>query len=998
MTKKLSASAVAILASFSASLVLVAAQATEILQRPAPVDLMSLIDDDPMSLSGEMEVFIHLDMPSVAEFCANEVAAGRPVPSSALQRAHAAKVDAQQAGMRGTLASYGARELSTLRVGVNGFRVKVDVSRLTEIRNLAGVRTVGRVETFVPDLENSIPWIGADALHASGIDGAGVSVAIIDTGIDYYHANFGGAGNPADYAADDPTIIEVGTFPTARVVIGTDFVGGCDVGTSGCVITPDPDPLDVNFHGSHVAGIAGGNGVLGSIGPGVAPAVDLWALKVFGDVAISTNAVSEAIEFALDPNGDGDMSDHADVINMSLGSSFGDPNSPSALASQNAAEVGIIVVASAGNSGDVPYVTGSPAVAPAVISVAASITGGLLASSFEVTSNAGLEGFYENLEAAFTPRLEDVGPVAGDLVVADPLNGCVPLVNAADVAGNIALIQRGACRFDTKGTNAEAAGAIAFVVFNNQAGAGPIVMGGNPIVFIPGVMLGTDDGGLLATAEGGGADVEVNLDVAPAPQNDDNLAGFSSRGPGHGSSVHHGIAGSQFKPDITAPGVSIVSTLVGSGSGATTASGTSMSAPHTAGLAALMHANNPSLTPFEIKAIMQNTSEVANVDGTGGVNPYPLARQGTGVIRANRAISATAVAIPGGLSFGRINPSRHFRSKRHVHVRDLNDQGHHGHHGGTHRTFAVTHVPNQTFPGVTVSCPSTVHVGPHSQSGFNIRLTMDPTVGPFDDAFHSQTEVDGWCVLDDGTDQLRVGYLAVVDPASKMKVHRAKDGVNIRNRRGNLGWAEGFTLAGRGGELLDGTPNAIAKFGFRTGSFAAAGDLVEFGIAMERPWETLAAYEYDILVDVNEDGITDFVLVAADFFDDGRPVTAIFPQGAALFFTGADLNDATAVMTFFGATDAPLGFLGFLPPGDTDFDYTLITFDLRDGSFDVQEGSVDLNDEIVPAFNSFGLFPGTDVDVPTSGNGKMLWLFQNNNAKRGGQADTVFIHRRRGHH
>ena len=89
-----------------------------------------------------------------------------------------------------------------------------------------------------------------------------------------------------------------------------------------------------------------------------------------------------------------------------------------------------------------------------------------------------------------------------------------------------------------------------------------------------------------------------------------------------------------------------------------------------------------------------------------------------------------------------------------------------------------------------------------------------------------------------------------------------------------------------------------------------------------------------------------------------------------------------------------MGFLGFLPPGDTDFDYTAFFIDLRNGSFDVQTGSVDLAAEIVPDFNSFGIFPDTEVVVPVSGTGQMLWLFQNNEAKKGkgkNQAEIVNV-------
>jgi len=207
--------------------------------------------------------------------------------------------------------------------------------------------------------------------------------------------------------------------------------------------------------------------------------------------------------------------------------------------------------------------------------------------------------------------------------------------------------------------------------------------------------------------------------------------------------------------------------------------------------------------------------------------------------------------------------------------------------------------------------------------------------------------------------------------------------LTIENKMGNVGWAEGFTLAGEDGLLLDKQPNAFKALGFRSASYAAFGDLIEFGVSSERIWENFAAAEIDIFVDVDGDGIDDAILVVADFLEDGLPVTAIFPAGYTLFNAGVDYNDGAAILTFFSKTDAPLGFLGFLPPGDTDFDYTAVFFDIRTGEYDVQVGSVDLAAEIIPDYSTFGLAPGTSIDLGVSGSGDMLWLFQNNAADKG---------------
>ena len=115
------------------------------------------------------------------------------------------------------------------------------------------------------------------------------------------------------------------------------------------------------YGGTYDASTIGANSW--TIGPGVAPKVDLYGIRVFGCLG-STDVTVDAIEWAVD----NDM----DVINMSLGSSFGSKDDPSAVASTNAANAGVIVVTSAGNSGPNQYITGSPGTAAGAISTAAS--------------------------------------------------------------------------------------------------------------------------------------------------------------------------------------------------------------------------------------------------------------------------------------------------------------------------------------------------------------------------------------------------------------------------------------------------------------------------------------------------------------------------------------------------------------------------------------------------------------------------------------------------
>lgn len=968
--------ALLVLALIAAPLLVVAQGAGPTVNRPRAQALgygrLNIANRLAPDLNSEIEVFVQLDRPSVAEFVATELEATGNTPSVGLQRFQAQRVSEQQSSLRAQLRAAGATELSALRVGANGFRVSVKVRDIPALLKLPGVISVARVAMHKPSNESSVPWIGAPDVWATGSDGDGVTIAVIDTGIDYLHANFGGSGDAADYTANDKTVIEAGTFPTAKVIGGYDFAGSAyDASGTPSTPSPDPDPLDGDGHGSHVAGSAAGNGVPGLIGPGVAPGASLYALKVFGDVAGSTDLVSEAIEWALDPNGDGSISDHVDVINMSLGSDFGSIDDPSSISAQNASRLGVVVVASAGNDGDVPYITGSPAVARGVISVAASVDGGF-GNPALIVNTSSAAGSYDSTEGNLgAPPLSVVGPLTGDVVAADPLDACGPLSN--DLTGKIALVQRGVCTFTDKHTNAEAAGAIAVIVFNDAArGDALLTMGGEATV--PSVFIGHTAGALISdtlATETVNATLQTLIEV-PHPELADTLASFTSRGPGHG--------GTTFKPDVSAPGQGVRSTGVGTGDKFALLSGTSMASPHVAGLAALLLDGRPNLGPGAVKALIQNSTVTAYEDGPGGSSPYPLALQGTGVVRANSAAALTSFASPGGVSFKRINSARTVIDRREVVLRNMSNHD---------RRYTISHVPNQTFPGVTVSGPHSVWVPKQGTATVTLQLRMDPSAGPFDDGFFSQTEVDGWFVFDDGVDTLRVGYLAAVDPASNVNVRTKRDPskLTIRNTGKSLGWVDGFTLAGRNGLVLSNTPNAIDKFGFRTNNFSGI-DVVEFGISTDRRWESLSPYEYDLYLDTDQDGSPDYILVAADLGyllgggANGFVVTALLNLSTGDFFLEyfalADLNDVAAILTvdrYNDVTDS----LGFLATGDTTFDYELYTFDIRDDSFDVQVGSVDLANEIVPDLNGFGLNPGQSVNINlTGGSGNMLWLFQNN--------------------
>src|SRR5258706_1696565 len=564
-----------------------------------------------------------------------------------------------------------------------------------------------------------------------------------------------------------------------------------------------------------------------------------------------------------------------------------------------------------------PLALGFPA-----ISVAANTPGGRVYARVNVTAPASIAGFKSNQEGAGPVLLKVVGPISAGVVAADPINGCAPLTNGAAIAGKIALIERGTCTFLVKYTAAQAAGASAIVVFNDGASpsrVGPIGMGGlDSTVSISGVMISSTDGFPIAAVATttAGSPVMVTLDVAPDPTREDQVAAFSSRGPASDDA-------SSFKPHIAAPVMAIGSTGAGTGTGSATFQGTSMATPHVAGSAALLRQEHRHLSPAGIKALLQNST----------VDPNPsastdLSRNGVGAVRVDAAAALTSYAAPGGVSFGRINPRVIDTESRQVTLSNM---------ARASRTFTGTHVPHNTYPGVSVSCPGSVSVGAYGSQDFSVRLRFDPAAavaaGAFDNGSVSQAEVDGWCVLNDGRDSLRVGYLAGVDPASGMLVANAADpgAINHSKQGPAPGFAEGFTLTATDeGEshcdtLQSGAGNClIARLGVRRAdpNFYFGFTVVEFGVSLSKTYQHISNLVIELFLDTNKDGVDEVQLEAADWksLDPtngtlGTYVTAQFDSTGAGFLDwivgGWDYNDRDAILPLTDTTSGGLGPASF---------------------------------------------------------------------------------------
>ena len=268
----------------------------------------------------------------------------------------------------------------------------------------------------------------------------------------------------------------------------------------------------------------------------------------------------------------------------------------------------------------------------------------------QISAPPSIAGRIATKEALFSPPLNEVDPIEGKLVLVDDgdeslpsgsagvtSDGCQPLTNAADVDGNIALMQRSGCLFTDMVQNAEDAGAVAVLVYN--IAGDPIVMfGESNLVDIPALMIGQSDGNLILAELDADNAVSVVLEksLLLTTADDGNvIATFSARGPGPVADI--------LKPDVTAPGVNIIAGFTPDPANAAPGenfaylSGTSMSTPHVAGVAALLRQAHPNWSPAAIRSALVTTAH-QNLTLQGTIDAPDPFDQGAGHIVPNDAL------------------------------------------------------------------------------------------------------------------------------------------------------------------------------------------------------------------------------------------------------------------------------------------------------------------------------------------------------------------------
>jgi hypothetical protein len=892
--------------------------------------------------TGPVKVVVRMtDAPLAVAVGANAKQKGSALKPAG-QKAYVAGLAKKQDALLSQVAAMGGRKLGQVTKALNAVVIEVDAAKLAAVAGLPNVHSIRPLVDYQVDLSETVPYIGAAAVQAAGVDGAGVRVAVLDSGIDYTHRNLGGFGLVADFNSNDPTIIESGTFPTSKVVGGYDFVG--EVWPTGN-LAPDPDPLDKGSgagHGTHVADIIAGHSQDGTH-VGVAPGASLYAVGVCSKVSTSCSGIAllEGMDYALDPNGDGSIADAVDVVNMSLGSAYGQRQDDLSAASANAVRMGVVVVTSAGNNGDKPYIVGSPSSTPEVISVAQTqVPSAKLYTIVAGTTPVTAYGSWQPWSAV--PTLVS-GPLAYDTTSAATRIGCSNAAGASPWAGTpftgkILLVDRGTCAISYKVSNGAAAGALAVVIANSaaQAPGDPppdfSYGGGNPTV--AGYSITLADGTALKTKVGQVA----TIDPATAASLAMSVVSSSSRGP---SFSHNAI-----KPDIGAPGGS-VSAQYGTGTGQTAFSGTSGAAPMVAGSAALVIDKFHGITPAEVKARLMNTGEtniLINPVGLPGVLA-PITRIGGGEVRVDKAIATKTAAwdkasLTGSLSFGYAALTGSTAFQKSVVVRN---------YANVARTYSITpafrYADDAASGAVTITAPATVTVKANSSATFNVKVKVDVSKLPVwtlnggsrgGDGYRLQgVEFDGYIGIADATDNVHVAWQIL--PHRAAEVTPASSSVTLSGGTGSLalkhtggaldGRVDVFSLLGMSGRipppLLPADGDNYAVIDLKSFGVRLAGTAIQFAVNTfgTRAHPNYPA-EFDIYIDNNRDGVDDFVVYNAEnggFGASGQNVVYVYNLGlgtaSAFYYTDADLDSGNAILT------APLAALGLTP--STKFDLSV---------------------------------------------------------------------------
>ena len=827
---------------------------------------------------------------------------------------------AKQDAIVPTIEALGGKVLAKFQHAINGIKVQATPDQIASLAKLPGVVAVKGVRTYHLDNAHSVPFIGAPQVWQSppGLHGENIKVAVIDTGVDYTHANFGGPGTTAAFKAAfatstqpaDPTLF--GPNALTKVKGGTDLVGdNYDASSSDPAKNtpqPDPNPLDCNGHGSHTSGTATGFGVAAdgstyhgpydattpsksfTIGPGVAPLADLYMVRVFGCSGSATTAVVvDGIDWAVQHN--------MQVISMSLGSDSGTEDDADAEASENAVNAGIVVAVASGNAGPIPYITSTPGSGDKAISVAAMDSHDSFPGEDLALSPSG------NIVALDSDGIASSNGTSLGVVVLTTASGAVSLgcnpaeYTAANVSGKLVVTKRGHCARVARAIFGQQAGAAAVAMINTAPGYPPFEgpINSNPDTGIPftvtipflgiqGPSTTSGDGAALVAA--GSATLNTTSIGNPTFR---QFASFSSAGPRTGDG--------HLKPDVAGPGVSVFSTAIGTGNQGLFESGTSMATPHVAGSAALAIQAHPNWEADEVAAAVVNTADASQLSGyspqlggNGLVQPFPATE--------TSVIARTEHGAP-NLSFGVAEFTSDFSGEGEITVEN---------HGSSAASFAVSTSQNSSSPHTISVNSTTLSLAPHDTRELRVKLAVPAATSGDSSSFR---QVQGRIVLTptSGNNGVTLSVPYYLVPRARSFVQARVRGdfeengaatVHLSNRSKSVGGSADFYAWGLSGDHENLGSIGLRAVGVQSFNDPANGQILQFAVNTFAPASNPITSVYDILLDTTGGGVPNYDVEAADIG----------------LFTGAGFTGQMFVVVFNISTGAPVKEFPAMAPTD----------------------------------------------------------------------------------